>query len=188
MPVAVPSDPVVVDLGDLTLRAPRPADADALVAAFADPDLRQWNPPPEHEDGPHAAALAWIRERADWSGGIRLAWAVAEAGTGALLGSVSIRVGALAADDGSIGYWTLRAARGRGVATRAVRAAAAFAFAEVGLHRIELAHAVANPASCRVALAAGFPLEGTLRESHTYGDARRHDEHLHARLRTDLVG
>ncbi|WP_223884412.1 GNAT family N-acetyltransferase [Micromonospora craniellae] len=43
----------------------------------------------------------------------------------------------------------------------------------------------ANPASCRVAERAGYPVEGTLRESHRYGDGRRYDEHLHARLATD---
>jgi RimJ/RimL family protein N-acetyltransferase len=53
------------------------------------------------------------------------------------------------------------------------------------LHRIELCHAVANPASCRVADRAGYRAEGTLRESYRYGDGRRYDEHLHARLATD---
>ena len=42
-------------------------------------------------------------------------------------------------------------------------------------------HAVANPASCKVALRAGFPLEGLLRQSFVYGDGQRYDEHLHAR-------
>jgi hypothetical protein len=28
-------------------------------------------------------------------------------------------------------------------------------------------------------------VEGTLREAYAYGDGVRHDEHLHARLRTD---
>ena len=43
-------------------------------------------------------------------------------------------------------------------------------------------HAVANPASCRVAEKAGFRLEGVLAQSHRYGDGVYHDEHLHARL------
>ncbi|GAA2390075.1 GNAT family protein [Dactylosporangium salmoneum] len=179
----VPLVPVALDLGDLVLRAPADADAETVAAAFADPALRMWNPPPAYDEDPHANALAWIRERADWSTGIRLAWAVAAPG-GPLLGSVSIRVDASSAN-GTIGYWTTPAARGRGVAGRAVRAAARFAFDVAGLHRIELAHAVANPPSCRVAQAAGFPLEGVLREAYAYGDGRRHDEHLHAKLRTD---
>ncbi|WP_432825129.1 GNAT family N-acetyltransferase [Dactylosporangium sp. CA-092794] len=185
--VAIPPSLVVIELGDLVLRAPDPSDAAAVVAAFADPQLRQWNPPPVHDDDPDAAALAWIRDRADWSAGLRVAWVVAEAapsGTGPLLGSVSIRVEAHSGN-GSIGYWTAPPARGRGVATRAVRAATRFAFDVVGVHRIELAHAVANPPSCRVAHGAGFPLEGVLREAYTYGDGARYDEHLHAKLATD---
>jgi RimJ/RimL family protein N-acetyltransferase len=182
---AVPPALVPVDLGDLVLRAPIAADAEAVVDAFADPQLQMWNPPPSYDDDdPYASALAWIGNRADWSAGIRVAWAVADAAGGPLLGSVSVRVDA-AQSNGSIGYWTIPQARGRGVATRAVRAAARFAFDVVGLHRIELAHAVANPPSCRVAHSAGFPLEGVLRQAFTYGDGLRHDEHLHAKLRTD---
>ncbi|MGI5242631.1 GNAT family N-acetyltransferase [Dactylosporangium sp. CA-139066] len=181
---AVPSDPVPIDLGDLVLRATAEADAPAVLAAFADPQLRLWNPPPRYDDDPDANVLAWISDRADWSTGIRVAWAVAAAGGGPLIGSVSVRVDGAQAN-GSIGYWTVPAARGRGVASRAVRAAARFAFDVVGLHRIELAHAVANPPSCRVAQSAGFALEGVLREAYTYGDGTRQDEHLHAKLRTD---
>jgi RimJ/RimL family protein N-acetyltransferase len=184
---AVPDRPIPIDLGDLILRAVTVADARAVADAFADPQLRMWNPPPVHELGPDAAALAWIRDRADWSAGIRVAWGVAAAGSGEFLGSVSVRV-ELSHGNGSIGYWTVPAARGRGIATRAVRAAAGFTFEKLGLHRIELAHALDNPASCRVALSAGFPLEGTLREAYAYGDGRRHDEHLHARLSTDGLG
>ncbi|MDQ1615779.1 MAG: hypothetical protein QOJ60_1718, partial [Actinomycetota bacterium] len=53
--------------------------------------------------------------------------------------------------------------------------------------RVELYHAVANPASCRVAEKVGFRHEGTLRQSYVYGDGTRHDEHLHARLAGDRV-
>ena len=87
--------------------------------------------------------------------------------------------------DAEIGYRVSPPARGRGVATEAVTAASAWAFDNLSLVRIELAHAVANPASCAVALRAGYPLEGLLRQSFVYGDGQRYDEHLHARLVTD---
>ncbi|MEU7867031.1 GNAT family protein [Dactylosporangium sp. NPDC049140] len=176
---AVPAHPVPIELGDLVLRAPLEADAPAVAAAFADPPLQQWSPPPAGTD-----VYAWIRDRADWSSGARVGWVVAAADGGPVLGSVSVRVDATL-DHGMIGYWTVPDARGRGIATRSVRAAARFAFDVVGLHRIELCHAVDNPGSCRVAEGAGFPLEGILRESYPYGDGQRHDEHLHAKLRTD---
>ena len=50
---------------------------------------------------------------------------------------------------------------------------------------MQLYHAVDNPASCRVAVKAGFVLEGRPRESFRYGDGQLHDEHLHGRLATD---
>jgi len=59
------------------------------------------------------------------------------------------------------------------------------AFPALGLDRIQLFHAVPNPASGRVAAKAGFTLEGRLRRSHRYGDGVRHDELLCSRLCDD---
>jgi len=164
----------------LLLRPWRIADAPEVLAALADPAIEQWN---SQGVGDHAQAITWIRYRADWSSGTRMSLAVTDAGDGTLLGAVSLNQ--IFQGNATIGYWTAAAARGRGIASMAVSTLTAWGFGSRGLHRIELCHAVANPASCRVALRAGYPLEGTLRESHRYGDGRRYDEHLHARLATD---
>jgi len=87
--------------------------------------------------------------------------------------------------DAEIGYRVTPAARGRHIAVEAVTAATAWAFDNLSLVRMELAHAVDNPASCAVARHSGYRLEGVLRQSFVYGDGRRYDEHLHARLATD---
>ncbi|MGC5030529.1 GNAT family N-acetyltransferase [Micromonospora sp. DT229] len=167
---------------DLLLRPWRDGDAPAALDAFRDPDIALWNPQGEGLD--LAAARRWVRRRADWSDGTKVALALADPTDPAvLLGSVSLH--RVHEDDASIGYWVVPAARGRGLASAAVVRFTAWAFAELGLHRIELCHAVGNPASCRVAERAGYLAEGTLRQSHRYGDGRRHDEHLHARLATD---
>ncbi|MFG1923270.1 GNAT family N-acetyltransferase [Cryptosporangium sp. NPDC048952] len=50
--------------------------------------------------------------------------------------------------------------------------------------RIFLLHSTGNSASCRVAHAAGFPMEGTLRGYLLHADGW-HDVHSHARLSTD---
>jgi RimJ/RimL family protein N-acetyltransferase len=152
------------------------------MTAMREPAVALWNSSPlaaANLDG----AREWVRRRADWSSGDHASFAVADPETKALLGSVSLHKNS--DDDASIGYWTVEAARGRGLATRAVGTLTGWAFQQLGLHRIELCHAVANPASCRVAEKAGYPLEGTLRESHTYGDKQRYDEHIHGRLVTD---
>ncbi|RAO07236.1 Ribosomal-protein-alanine N-acetyltransferase [Micromonospora noduli] len=173
---------VELSAADLLLRPWRDADAPAVRDALRDPAIAQWNPqggdPIDDE-----VALLWVRRRADWSTGGHASMAVTAAADGELLGSVSLH--RIHDGDASIGYWTVPAARGRQVAVRAVVRLTDWAFADLGLHRVELCHAVANPASCRVADRAGYPAEGTLRESYRYGDGRRYDEHLHARLATD---
>ncbi|WP_233558821.1 GNAT family N-acetyltransferase [Micromonospora radicis] len=166
----------------LLLRGWRDADAPAALDAFGDPAIALWNPQGEGLD--LAAARRWVRRRADWSAGDHVCLAIADPDDpAALLGSVSLH--RIHQGDASIGYWTVPAARGRGLASAAVSRLTAWAFADLGIERIELCHAVANVASCRVAQRAGYPAEGTLRQSHRYGDGRRHDEHLHARLATD---
>jgi RimJ/RimL family protein N-acetyltransferase len=166
---------------ELLLRPWREGDAADVLAALRDPETAQWNPVAPALD--LGGARAWTVARADWSAGTHASFAVTDRATGALVGSVSLH--RIQGDEASIGYWTVAAARGRGVATAAVRLVTDWAFGPLRLHRIELCHAVANVASCRVAERAGYPWEGTLRESHRYGDGRRHDEHVHGRLATD---
>ena len=57
---------------------------------------------------------------------------------------------------GEIGYWVAREARGRGVATRAVRLVAGWATSELGLTTLEIVVHEDNAASNAVARAAGF--------------------------------
>lgn len=83
-----------------------------------------------------------------------------------------------------VSYWLATSARGHGLAGRAVATVARRAFSELGLFRLELGHRVNNPASCQVALAAGFPAEGLERAKLRYGQDR-FDVETHARLATD---
>lgn len=78
----------------------------------------------------------------------------------------------------------LPAARGAGVASRALAAVRAWALGDIGFHRLELDHSTRNHASCRVATKAGYRLEGTKRNGAVQDDGR-HDMHLHARVRGD---
>jgi RimJ/RimL family protein N-acetyltransferase len=61
---------------------------------------------------------------------------------------------------GEIGYWVAAEARGRGVATRAVRLLADWGRAELGLTRIDVLPHRDNAASRRVAEKAGFTETG----------------------------
>ncbi|PWW22086.1 RimJ/RimL family protein N-acetyltransferase [Geodermatophilus normandii] len=179
------TEPVEVPAGPLLLRPWRAGDAPAVLAALTDPATRVWSNP-----GRVATlddARWWVARRADWSGGGIAAWAVADAGTGELLGSVNLHSIDRDQGDAEVGYWTVPAARGRGVAPRAVDAAVRWGFAELPVDRVELVHAVENPGSGRVAEKAGFTLEGRLRRSYRYGDGVKRDELLWARLAGDDV-
>ena len=87
-----------------------------------------------------------------------------------------------------LGYSIHPDARGRGVGRRAIVALTRWLLAPDGrgLDRVQLDHSTENPASCRVALAAGFEREGVrrgylpLREPD--GTVRRHDVCLHGTI------
>jgi RimJ/RimL family protein N-acetyltransferase len=87
-----------------------------------------------------------------------------------------------------VGYSVHPDARGRGVATRALRTLTRWLTLDEGgpgLARVQLDHSVENPASCRTAQAAGFDREGVrkaflpLRDADAPDGVRRHDVCLH---------
>ncbi len=63
-----------------------------------------------------------------------------------------------------IGYWLLPRHWGGGVMTEAVLAVIRFLITEKDIHRVEALIEPENKRSCRVAEAAGFKLEGLLRD------------------------
>lgn len=77
---------------------------------------------------------------------------------------------------GSIGYWVDHAKAGRGIIPLAVAMASDFCFAELKLHRIEIAIRPENAKSLRVVEKLGFRYEGRReRYLHIAGDWRDHE-------------
>lgn len=103
---------------------------------------------------------------------------------GQVLGRIALR--GLDFDDGTadVAYWVLPAARGAGIASRALTTLTVWALDEIGFQRLHLDHSTRNHASCRVATKSGHLLEGTKRSAAVHDDGR-HDMHLHARIRGD---
>jgi RimJ/RimL family protein N-acetyltransferase len=185
-------EPVHLSAGSLYLRPVEAADEPAVAAALRDPGIIRWNTGVSIARAPEAQRAAmWLRVREQgWASGTAAHFAIADATTGALLGTVGIRDINRLPEQALASYWTAPEARGRGVAPRALDVLSRWAFAPrdaggLGLHRLTLDHAVENTASCRVAEKAGFTLEGTMRGSFLAYDGRRYDSHLHARLATD---
>jgi RimJ/RimL family protein N-acetyltransferase len=137
--------------GDLVLRAWRPGDAPALVAAWADPEIQRWTGVPEVRD--LAAAARWIagddvrRER--WLS-LDL---VVERG-GAVAGEVGLSSFDREAGTVEVGWWTAPAHRGCRVASTAAGLVVAWARDHLALEVIARCDA-ANPASVAVARSAG---------------------------------
>ena len=178
-------DPVELRVEGFRLRPWRVDDTEAVLAAMQDPEIRLWNGF-AGEFGIEDVGV-WLTRRIDWSAGTHASWSVVDAATGELLGSVSLHSIDADQGDAEIGYWTVPAARGRGVAPAVVDAVCRWAFDALPVDRIELCHAVENAASGRVAEKAGFQQEGRLRRSFRYGDGVKHDELLWARLAEDVV-
>ncbi|MFD3718822.1 GNAT family N-acetyltransferase [Streptomyces sp. NPDC058674] len=168
--------------GGLRLRPWTAYDAPALVEACHDPDIRYWNRPSLlDEAGAVARIVRWEARRRAEEG---VVWAVAPAPGGRAVGLIGLGDVDLAGGSAEFLYWLLPAGRGRGAMARATDHVGRWAFEDLGLHRLRITHSVANPASCAVAVRAGYPLEGTMRAALLHADGW-HDEHLHARLRTD---
>ncbi|WP_067972589.1 GNAT family N-acetyltransferase [Nocardiopsis trehalosi] len=183
--------PRTLEAGGLLLRPWEAADEPAVTAALRDPGVLRWAAGRGAAELPEAdRGRAWLAPRlAGWSAGTA-AFAVVDAATGTLAGSVGLRDVDRLPGQAVASYWTAPASRGRGVAATALDAAARWAFTPVGrgglgLHRIILDHALVNTGSCAVAARAGFRLEGTMRDHFIDPGGRRHDSHLHARLATD---
>ncbi|WP_405978535.1 GNAT family N-acetyltransferase [Streptomyces sp. NBC_00158] len=166
----------------MVLRPWREADAPVLVTAYEDPDVRHWNrPEPETRESAAARTARWNRR---WERSEAAVWAVSAQPAAPAVGLIGLADFDAEGASAEFLYWLLPAGRGRGVMAQGVAAVAGWGFREAGLHRQRICHSVANPASCAVALKAGFPLEGTMRGALRHADGW-HDEHLHARLATD---
>ncbi|MDR2985514.1 MAG: GNAT family N-acetyltransferase [Nocardiopsaceae bacterium] len=174
----------VFDLpGGSELRPWRLSDAEALVVAGQDPAIRQWNRlPTESSD---AARKRIERMHARWQAEQSAIWAIAQPGDGGAVGLIGWGDIDLMEGSAEIVYWILPAARGGGVVVEATKRLSQWALGDLGLHRLRLCHSVANPASCRVAVKAGYSLEGTMRSALLHADGW-HDQHLHSLVQGDI--
>ena len=156
----------------IVLRHWRMEDVPAVEEACQDPEISQWIPfvprPYMRED-----AETYLRGCIE-SGAERHAFAIVDAATGELLGSIDMGVNA---HDyrGHVGYWVAAAARGRGVCTRALRLLSRWALDELELQRVELVTDPDNVGSQRVAEKVGFQREGVLRAHLRHPDGRIRD-------------
>ena len=152
-----PSDGVVA------LRPWRSADVPAMTAACRDPEIQRWTMVPDGYSEEQARGfVAHTEEARDAAASLELA-VVDAANADDVLGAVGLVTIDWPGERADVGYWTAPHARRRGVAVRAVRLLSAWAFAHLGLVRLELTPYAGNGPSERVAERAGYTREGVLR-------------------------
>ena len=156
----------VIDVPELTdgvvsLRTPRREDAEPIHAACQDPAIIRFTRVPFPYTLDHARSF--VRNAAhELRTGTGVHLITADAVTGSLLGVCALTFDRFRRS-AEIGYWVAPEFRGRGVAPRAVRLLAGWAFAERDCRRIQLLADARNRASQQVAAACGFTREGVLR-------------------------
>ncbi|HVB51778.1 MAG TPA: GNAT family N-acetyltransferase [Acidimicrobiales bacterium] len=153
-------------------------DAPALAAAFADPDIQQWNLNTFDEAEAKHLVMKW---NDSWRSETGAYWAIARVSDNIAIGQVGLRMVDLAGGEAEIWYWITPEARGVGAAPLATNALSEWLFEDLGLHRLELGHSVHNLASCHVATKAGYVLEGTKKSALRHLDGW-HDMHWHSRI------
>jgi RimJ/RimL family protein N-acetyltransferase len=151
-----PDSEVTFSDGVVTLRAWRSTDAAAVFAACQDPLIARFIPIPQPYT--EADALGFVSFHADGQAEHERSFAIVDASTDELLGSIS-RHGPFG-HRATFGYWLAPGARGRGVATRALRLIADWTIATTDLIRLDLYTDLENDRSGAVAQRAGFVREG----------------------------
>jgi RimJ/RimL family protein N-acetyltransferase len=144
----------------------------------ADPDVRRFTLIPDPP--PPGYAQTWLDRYLDTDE--RLGFA-------AYAGERFVGIGLIPAIDreaaeAELGYMTDPDARGEGWGTELLKALARYAFDELGLLRLTLQIDIENPASQKVAVRAGFVLEGVMRSAY-FKQGRRTDTQLWSRLPSD---
>ncbi|QIQ04301.1 GNAT family N-acetyltransferase [Streptomyces liangshanensis] len=137
----------------LVLRDWTEADLGAMPGLFDHPDIAYWTPiVSPFDEGAARARLE--RDRRMRAEGTTILLAITLDG-GVPLGEVMLR---RAPEGMEIGYAVGPAHRGQGLAVRAVRVVAGYAFEQLGAERVVLEVEAENGASVAVAVKAGFGL------------------------------
>jgi RimJ/RimL family protein N-acetyltransferase len=168
-----PATPLDVELRPL-LAAANP-DADEFLRAVLESkaSLIRWMPWC-HADYCSDDVQRWFAAADQmWTSKTAFPMLIRSKADGALLGGAGLHdVLLYGKREAELGYWVRASARGRGVASTAIRAIAAFAFNELKLVRASIRIRLENTSSRRAAERAGASFEGVARHGIVEGEAR----------------
>lgn len=139
------------------LRHWRAEDADALAAAWTDPDIARWSPPPADLD-----PATWIAgAEARWDRRLALDVVIVGSPPTEVAGEIGLRGFTTAPARAELGVWVAAPHRRRGLAARAVRTTTAWALAELGLDQLWARTDPANAAAGALFASLGWDRLGT---------------------------
>jgi RimJ/RimL family protein N-acetyltransferase len=168
------------------------ADVVTVMKWDADPDIQRWydwplTPPwqdPATYEARRANAERVIRGQPEaWDAGKQYAFVIHAGDTGEGLGWIDLQP--RGQGRGNLAYGVLAEHRRKGAATRSVGLACRYAFDVLQWVRVEICAIADNAASRRVAVTAGFQLEGVLR---SYGVYEHHEPVLGQRFDWAIYG
>ena len=174
--------------GVLTLRPLERDDREPMYAAVMESiaEVSQWLPwchpgysISETEGFIESCITAWAQQT-------HFPLAIFDAGTGQFLGGTGVNHIDRQNRQGSIGYWVRTGATNRGIAPRAVRLAARFAFDTLQLTRLEIFARPENVRSRRVAEKAGAKFEAIAR-NRVVQHGQAYDAALYSLIPADLA-
>lgn len=164
--------------GTVSLRRFTFDDVANVTRALQDPEIVRWTasvPTPYTESN----ASGWIEGQSQlWNSGNTASFAIVDAPTGVLLGSIAVIVPPDADGRVAMGYWVALWGRGRGVATRSLLLASKWAIDALDPPELFLETLEGNVASERAAERAGYVFAGYKSEDFTRPASRGTPETL----------
>jgi ribosomal-protein-serine acetyltransferase len=167
----------------LLLRAPRFEDGELVCATVRAslPELKAWMAWATDAYGPNDAEQWCRRSAVKFLSRAELAYLIFHGQEH--VGNVSLFAFNWKVPACEIGYWLASSHCGKGFMTEAVAAVAGWAFAALGMERIEIRTDQRNERSGRVAERCRFQLEGVLHHDSRHVDGTLRDTRVYARLR-----
>lgn len=167
----------------LTLKMMQENDATGLFAIWSDPDVTRFMNIPTFSGEEQAKEMITIlAELAKENKALR--YTIRTKDSGQIIGSCGYNVLDFENQKTELGYELAKEHWGKGYATEVIRELSRYAFAELGLHRIEAKVEPENKNSLKVLQKLDFTYEGTLRDAEK-AKGRFVDLAMYAKLSTD---
>jgi RimJ/RimL family protein N-acetyltransferase len=175
-------EPPVLDGGDVRLVPLDLQVVDDMHSLGQDPDVLRWT----YVSAPFTRekATEWVQRYVDgWMNGSLAGFSI-QSRDGSFLGFAALVRINTEGHEGEAGYIVAPQARGKGIASRALRMLTDWAVSDLGLQRVEARIDARNRASIAVVERCGYVYEGTLRSQY-FKEGRRSDTVVYSRLPTD---